>query len=58
MARAKDPTQALRKAAAAFPDVVEGTSSNQTSFKAKKKAFLYVGPGAKGIGHKAMFHLA
>lgn len=58
MATAKDPTQALKAAAAALPDVVEGTSCNQTSFKAGKKAFLYVGPGAKGVGYKAMFKLA
>ena len=57
MPTAKDPTGALRKAAAALPDVVEGTSCSQTSYKAGKKAFLYVGPGAKGIGYKAMFRL-
>ena len=57
MSGAKDPTQALRKAAATLPDVVEATSCNQTSYKAGKKAFLYVGPGAKGIGYKAMFKL-
>lgn len=54
---AKDPTKALREAAAALPNVVEGTSCNQTSYKAGKKAFLYVGPGPKGIGYKAMFKL-
>ena len=54
---AKDPTQALKEAAATLPDVVEGTSCNQTSYKAGKKAFLYVGPGTKGIGYKAMFKL-
>ena len=53
----KDPTKALRNAAAALPNVVEGTSCNQTSYKAGKKAFLYVGPGTKGIGYKAMFKL-
>ncbi len=52
-----DPTSALRKAATAFPDVVEGTSCNQTSYKAGKKAYLYIGPGPKGIGYKAMFKL-
>ena len=57
MPAANDPTKALKKAAAALPDVVEGTSCNQTSYKAGKKAFLYVGPGAKGIGYKAMFKL-
>lgn len=57
MQRAKDPTEALKKAAADLPDVVEGTSCNQTSFKVGKKACLYVGPGPKGIGYKAMFKL-
>ena len=57
MPGAKDPTKALKETAAALPNVVEGTSCNQTSYKAEKKAFLYVGPGAKGIGYKAMFKL-
>jgi len=57
MPAAKDPTRALKAAAAAFPDVVEGTSCNQTSYKIGKKAVLYVGPGAKGVGFKAMFKL-
>lgn len=57
MPTAKDPTTALKKAAAAFPEVIEGSSCNQSSYKIGKKAFLYVGPGAKGIGYKAMFKL-
>ena len=57
MPGAKDPAKALKKAAAALPNVVEATSCNQTSYKAGKKAFLYVGPGTKGIGYKAMFKL-
>ena len=57
MPEAKDPTKALRTAAEALPDVEEAMSCNQTSYKAKKKAFLYVGPGAKGVGYKAMFKL-
>ena len=57
MPGAKDPTSALRKAAGALPDVVEAMSCNQTSYKAGKKAFLYVGPGTKGVGYKAMFKL-
>lgn len=36
---------------------VEGASCNQTSYKAGGKAFLYVGPGAKGVGYKTMFKL-
>ena len=57
MPAAKDPTEALKEAAAALPDVVEGTSCNQSSYKVGKKAFLYVGPGPKGVGYKAMFKL-
>lgn len=57
MAGATDPTTALRRAAGALPGVVESLSCNQTSYKAGKKAFLYVGPGAKGVGYKAMFKL-
>ena len=57
MPSAKDPIAAIKKAAAALPDAVEGESCNQSSFKAGKKPFLYVGPGAKGVGFKAMFKL-
>ncbi len=57
MPEKKDPTMPLKKAASTLPDVVEGNSCNQTSYKAGKKAFLYVGPGPKGIGYKAMFKL-
>ena len=57
MPKAKDPTKALRDAAEALPNVVAGTSCNQTSYKTAKKAFLYIGPGAKGVGYKAMFKL-
>ena len=57
MAGAKDPTRALNAAARTFPDVSAGTSCNQTSFKAGKTAFLYVGPVPKGVGYKAMFKL-
>lgn len=57
MAKAKDPTLAIRKVAASFPDVTEGTSCNQTSFKTGKRSFLFIGPGNKGVGFKAMFKL-
>lgn len=40
-----------------YANVIEGTSCNQTSFKAKKGKFLFIGPGPKGIGYKAMFKL-
>ena len=52
-----DPTDPIRNKAAAFPAVAPGTSCNQSSFKVGKRAFLYIGPGAKGIGFKAMFKL-
>ena len=57
MAHAKDPTEPIREKAAAFPAVLMGTSCNQSSFRAGKGAFLYLGPGAKGQGYKAMFKL-
>ena len=56
-ADASDPTEPIRQMAADFPGVDNGTSCNQSSFKTGKKAFLYIGPGAKGIGYKAMFKL-
>ena len=57
MASKKDATEAIRKQAASYPDVATGTSCNQNSFKVGKSSFLFIGPGAKGIGHKAMFKL-
>lgn len=57
MARSIDPTEPIREKAASFPEVAEGTSCNQNSFKAGKKSFLFIGPGAKGVGFTAMFKL-
>lgn len=57
MARAKDPTDPIRRKAAAFPAVDKGTSCTQSAFKSGKSAFLYIGPGTKGQGFKAMFKL-
>ena len=57
MARSIDPTEPIREKAASFPDVAKGTSCNQSSFKAGKGSFLFIGPGAKGVGFKAMFKL-
>ncbi len=56
-ARSQDPTDALRAMAASLPGVVKGTACTQSSFKTKQGAFLYVGPGPKGQGFKAMFKL-
>ena len=57
MSQSEDPTDPIRTMAAAFPDVDEGTSCNQNSFKARGRPFLFIGPGAKGIGFKSMFKL-
>ncbi len=57
MAKTNDPTEAIRDTAAAFPEVANGTSCNQSSFKSGKSSFLFIGPGRKGIGYKAMFKL-
>ena len=57
MTDSSDPTQPIRQAAADFSEVAKGTSCTQSSFKAGKRAFLFIGPGAKGIGFKAMFKL-
>ena len=54
MARTQDPTEPIRTQAAAFPGVAKGTSCNQSSFKAGKGSFLFIGPGAKGQGFKAL----
>ena len=57
MARSKDPTGAIRQQAVTFPGVAKGTACNQSSFKAGKGTFLFIGPGPKGQGFKAMFKL-
>ena len=57
MAHSIDPTERIREKAASFPEVAKGTSCNQSSFKAGKGSFLFIGPGAKGVGFKAMFKL-
>ena len=57
MAQAEDPTDPIRGKAVTFPEVAQGTSCNQSSFKAGTSSFLFIGPGAKGQGFKAMFKL-
>lgn len=37
MSAARDPTEVMKKTAAALPGVVEGTSCSQSSYKAGKK---------------------
>lgn len=53
-----DPTDAIRRRAVTFPGVAKGASCTQSSFKAGKGTFLFIGPGPKGQGFKAMFKLA
>ena len=57
MAKAKDATLAIKRAAAGLPGAVAGESCNQVSYKVGRKAYLYIGPGKKGVGYKAMFSL-
>ncbi len=57
MASSTDPTDAIRRQAVTFPGVAKGTSCTQSSFKAGKGTFLFIGPGPKGQGFKAMFKL-
>ena len=52
-----DLIQSIREIAASFDNVDVSMSCNQHAFKVNKVAFLYVGPGAKGVGYKAMFKL-
>jgi len=54
---ARDPTEAMRRHASTLPGVAEGTSCTQSAFKAGKGTFLFIGPGTKGQGFKAMFKL-
>ncbi len=54
-ARKKDPTDPIRKRASSYSDVDQGTSCSQSSFKAGKKPFLYI--GMQGGRYKAMFKL-
>jgi hypothetical protein len=57
MTRTDDPTVAIREAALSFPEVTTGTSCNQSAFKVGNGTFLFLGPGPKGKGFKAMFKL-
>jgi hypothetical protein len=41
----RHPADGVRKIALAYPDVVEGTVCERTSFKVKKKAFVFMGRG-------------
>ena len=50
-----DSTDPIRQRASQFPQVEEGKSCSQCSFKSRGKAFLYI--GEQGGRHKAMFKL-
>ena len=51
----KDPTENIRQKASQYPNVDEGTSCTQNSFKTGGKAFLFI--GEQGGRYKAMFKL-
>jgi hypothetical protein len=53
----QDPTDAIRRQALTFPGVAKGASCTQSAFTAGKGTFLFIGPGPKGLGFKAMFKL-
>ena len=57
MARIQDPTDPIRRKAVTFPGIARGTSCTQSAFKAGTGTFLFIGPGPKGKGFKAMFRL-
>lgn len=57
MAQSNDPTVSLRLAAARLSGEPPATACTQSSFKSGKSAFLFVGPGTRGQGFKAMFKL-
>jgi hypothetical protein len=57
MAATKDPTDAVRQQAMTFPGIAKDTACTQSPFKAGKGTFLFIGPGPKGKGFKAMFKL-
>lgn len=52
----KDPTEPIRVKASQYPNVDEGTSCTQSSFKTCGKAFLFI--GEQGGRYKAMFKLS
>lgn len=50
-----DPTEPIRLRASEYPNVDEGTSCTQSSFKTGGTAFLFI--GEQGGRYKAMFKL-
>jgi hypothetical protein len=57
MAITQNPIEAIRRRAMKFPGVEKGASCTQSAFKAGKGTFLFIGPGPKKVGFKAMFKL-
>ena len=47
-------TRALRRKAATFPGIAKGTPCTESSFKAGRGTFLFLGHGSKGLGFKAL----
>ena len=57
MGNPRDPTGAIRNKAMSLSGLAAGASCTQSAFKAGKGTFLFIGPGPKGLGFKAMFKL-
>lgn len=57
MAKSSDPTDPIRQKAVSYAGIAKGTSCSQSAFKAGSGTFLFIGPGPKGVGFKAMFKL-
>ncbi|MCW8877756.1 MAG: MmcQ/YjbR family DNA-binding protein [Kangiellaceae bacterium] len=57
MTKKLNSIEQIEAEAASYPEVTTGQSCNQTSFKVGKGSFLFIGPGPKGHGFKAMFKL-
>lgn len=57
MSEKLNPAKLIETKAASYPNVTTGQSCNQSSFKVGKGTFLFIGPGPKGVGFKAMFKL-
>ncbi len=57
MVKSRNPTEALHREALRLAGVAAGTACTQSAYKAGRGTFLFIGPGAKGVGFKAMFKL-
>lgn len=57
MGRLTDPTTAMRRKATSLSGEAAEAACTQSAFKVGKGTFLFIGPGSKGVGFKAMFKL-